>query len=326
MLETGVETFDQIGVEWDQLFSKQQHPHTFLSHAWHRVWWEHFSNAAILRLLTFRRNGALVGIAPFMLHNGRISHIGSTDLVDYHDVLMVDIESAELIDSLLLSLSRFDDWKVLDLESIPEWSQIVLKLPESAAAHGWSVKVTNEDVSPGIHLPNKWDEYLANIGRKQRHELRRKYRKLEAAGDINQVVYSTPQEITERLDDFFQLHRMSTAEKGRFMTPKREAFFRAMTAALAPLDMVRLYFLYLDMKPVATSLCFEHLKTRFVYNSGFNPEFYELSVGVINHSMVIRSSICEGIKFIDFLRGSERYKYDLGAHDRKLYRVLVTRQ
>ncbi len=323
-LEARAETFESLAAEWDDLFGRASHPHIFLSYTWQRVWWDRFSGTADLHLLAFRRNGDLVAIAPLMLQDGRLTHLGGTDLVDYHDVLLCDVAPAELVDTLTASLADLPSWTELDLQSIPEWSPILAELPGAAARHGWSVEVLDEDVSPGLSLPDTWEEYLAGLGRKRRHELRRKQRRLEAAGEVEHLVYATPDETADRLGEFIRLHRMSTPEKAEFLTPEREAFFRAVTAELAPRDMVRLYFLHLNGEPVATSLCFEHAGTRLVYNSGFDPKLRSLSVGVVNHAMVVRRSIAEGIKFVDFLRGNERYKYDLGARDRRLHRVVVT--
>ena len=323
-LDAKAETFESLATEWDELFERADRPHVFQSHPWQRVWWDRFSGAADLRLLAFRRDETLVAVAPLMLQDGRISHLGDTDLVDYHDVLLCDATPAEVVGALFACLEDLPSWRELDLQSIPEWSPILAELPAAAVRYGWTVEVFDEDVSPGLRLPETWEEYLAGLGRKRRHELRRKQRRLEAAGEVDHLVYAAPDEIAERLDDFVRLHRMSTPEKAEFLTPEREAFFRTVTAELAQRDMARLYFLHLNGVAVATSLCFEHAGTRLVYNSGFDPKLRSLSVGVANHAMLVRRSIAEGIKFIDFLRGNERYKYDLGAQDRKLHRVVVT--
>ena len=65
--------------------------------------------------------------------------------------------------------------------------------------------------------------------------------------------------------------------------------------------------------------------TRYLYNSGYDPEFRDLSVGLINHAYGIRASIAEGIKVFDFMRGNEPYKYHLGGRDRAIYRIICRR-
>ncbi len=61
--------------------------------------------------------------------------------------------------------------------------------------------------------------------------------------------------------------------------------------------------------------------TRYLYNSGYDPKFSDLSVGLINHAYAIKLSIKQNIKFFDFMRGNERYKYHLGSVDSKLYTI-----
>ena len=39
------------------------------------------------------------------------------------------------------------------------------------------------------------------------------------------------------------------------------------------------------------------------------------------NALLIKEAIDKGIKVFDFLRGNERYKYDLGAKDVQLFRI-----
>ncbi|MFW6174984.1 MAG: GNAT family N-acetyltransferase, partial [Chloroflexota bacterium] len=95
--------------------------------------------------------------------------------------------------------------------------------------------------------------------------------------------------------------------------------------ALARAGMCRLYFLELDGKRVATSICFVYHGRNFIYNSGYDPEYRHLSVGLLNHALCIQSSIDEGLEYFDFMRGDESYKYHLGGSDRAVYDVFASR-
>ena len=94
---------------------------------------------------------------------------------------------------------------------------------------------------------------------------------------------------------------------------------------LAAGGISRLYFLEVDGERAATSICFVHGGSQMVYNSGYDPGQRALSVGLINHAFCIKIAIENGIRYFDFLRGNEPYKYHLGAHDRSLYNLVVTR-
>ena len=59
----------------------------------------------------------------------------------------------------------------------------------------------------------------------------------------------------------------------------------------------------------------------WLYNSGFDPEFSFYSTGVVLKALSIKKAVEDGKKKYDFLRGGERYKYELGAKDLQLFRI-----
>ncbi|MBE0605380.1 MAG: GNAT family N-acetyltransferase, partial [Deltaproteobacteria bacterium] len=59
------------------------------------------------------------------------------------------------------------------------------------------------------------------------------------------------------------------------------------------------------------------------YNSGYDPERREAQPGLVLIARCIEDALGEGAPEYDFLRGTERYKYDLGGVDRVVYRVTV---
>ncbi|MEE8347693.1 MAG: GNAT family N-acetyltransferase, partial [Dehalococcoidia bacterium] len=62
-----------------------------------------------------------------------------------------------------------------------------------------------------------------------------------------------------------------------------------------------------------------------LYNSGYNPDYAYLSVGLLSKALALRKAIEEGRSRFDFLRGPEPYKYDLVARDVAVYRCTVRR-
>ena len=76
---------------------------------------------------------------------------------------------------------------------------------------------------------------------------------------------------------------------------------------------------------VATSFEFKNNDKLFVYNSGYNDKYSEYSVGLLNHIYNIKSKISE-YKFIDFLRGSEEYKYRIGCINQDLITIKIKRK
>lgn len=318
--------FAESRSDWDRLLGSAGCPHIFLTRAWQEAWWRRFGGGSTeLSLLAFHDGDGPVAIAPLMKRSRRVGLIGTPDLFDYHDLLVRRGQGASVIHELLAQLGGQRDWDVLDFESIPEWSELLEVLPDACRRRGWQVAIEEEDVAPALDLPDDWPTYLAGLSKKNRHELRRKLRRLERSGIVDHEIHRTRESIESHLDDFVRLHKVSSPEKRAFLTPEREAFFREVALSLAESGSTRLAILRLEGRPVATSLCFQFRDEKFVYNSGFDPDYASLSIGLANHAYVLQRSIEEKVRRVHFLRGDERYKYHLGAVDRTLYRIQVYR-
>ena len=61
------------------------------------------------------------------------------------------------------------------------------------------------------------------------------------------------------------------------------------------------------------------------YNAGVDPDARDLSPGVVMVARYIEQAIETGRRELDFLRGDEPYKYEWGAVDQPLQRILVDR-
>jgi len=88
---------------------------------------------------------------------------------------------------------------------------------------------------------------------------------------------------------------------------------------MAKAQRLRLNMLELNGTPVAATICLDYHDIVYLYNSGYDPKFSWLSVGLISKAMCIQDSIRRGKKRFDFLKGGEQYKYHLGGHEIPLY-------
>jgi len=324
LLTVTEETFEGIADLWSEVLPRSPNTTVFHTLRWQETWWRHFGGEGELRLLSLRGDD-FQGVAPLMQRGGVASFLGGTDLVDYHDFITSARPGREFFDALMAHLDASGEVNAVELVSIPDGSAALEELPAAARRAGWRAEVEMEDVAPRLALPSTWDEYLAGLSRKNRHELRRKLRRLEGAGDVRFTEIAGSDAIAGSLDDFVSLVRESGPEKAAFLTPQRERFFRAAALALAGDEATRLSFLELDGKRVAASLSFIHGRDRLLYNSGYDPRARHLAVGLLGHAFNIRRSIEQGLRWYDFMRGGEAYKYHLGAQDRAIHRVVLRR-
>ena len=318
------EDFESIQGEWEGILSSCPANTIFLTPSWQRIWWGHFSDGAFLQVMSVRNGDEVLGVAPLMLKDGSLSFLGDTDLFDYHDFIVLEGKQEVFYDALWDYLPSLA-WDKLDLKSVPEGSPILTRIPALARQSGMTVDVVTEDVSPFAPLPDSWDEYLAGLTKKGRHELRRKMRRLERDHEVHQSVCDNPDALHGCMEDFFRLLRSSSPEKEAFLVPEREEFFLDVALEFAPKGRFKLYFLTVDGARVASCICFDYGNSYLLYNSGYDPAYSALSVGLLNKALCIREAIEVGRDSFDFLRGTERYKYDLGGTDRAICRLTVLR-
>jgi CelD/BcsL family acetyltransferase involved in cellulose biosynthesis len=107
------------------------------------------------------------------------------------------------------------------------------------------------------------------------------------------------------------------------MSEPMKAFFWDVVTATIPGWETNLCFLKINDIPAAGVITFESEIEVWLYNSGYDPQFASYSVGLLLKAHKIKKAIEAGKKKYDFLRGAERYKYDLGAKDLQLYRIEI---
>jgi CelD/BcsL family acetyltransferase involved in cellulose biosynthesis len=328
---TAVSAFQDLRAEWHQLLSQLPFQSVFFTPEWQETWWRHFGATRQLHVLTVRSSdGTLQGLVPLMSSSGlegtsRLELLGDLELCDYLDVLMAPSRQYEVGRAVVEYLVGTSGEEVeVCLQNLSQRSSTSAVLQDCLLHSGLTVEVEQIETCPTVLLPSEWEAYLALLRGKDRHELRRKLRRAEAVARLAYRVTSAAAQLDEDIDTFVTLHRMSQQDaKQGFMTPEKEAFFRAMARQLWPQGWLELAFLYADGEPIATLCCFAYGSTYAAYNSGYHPAYGDLSAGIVLFAERIRMAIARGFTAFDFMRGNEPYKYRFGATDRPLYQLLA---
>lgn len=310
--------------EWRELLAACGGEYPFLSPTWLGTWWDVFGDGREPLVLGVRQANALRAILPLMREGGRLTFSGDTNICDYMDMIASEGDRVALWTAALRSLGE-EPWDEITLWAVREDSPTFAALPAVCGELGFTFTAEEEDVCPQLDLPGDWEEYVSSLGKKDRHELRRKLRKLPQAGEVELEVLESPAEMDSALDDFLRMHRESRADKANFMTDQMEGFFRRMVCALAAEGVAEMTFLKLAGVRVACLLCFKAGDEYLLYNSGYEPSYAGFSVGLLSKALALRRAIERGYRRFDFLRGHEHYKYDLGAKDVKVYRCAIHR-
>lgn len=323
--------FGALVTDWKELLKESSSDDVFLTWEWQSTWWRHFGKDKGLRLLAVRgEENDLVGLASFCIElspEGKrvMRFLGGTDVTDYLDSIVRSGHEREVCKNTLeFWESTEEEWDLIDLHCLKETSIMLNVLKGLVIESGYSVEVSQEDVCPKIYLPPSWEEYLGFLNKKDRHELRRKIRRIERLSkSVNGYSIKDPDSLTGGMELFMSLHRKSATQKGDFMDHRMEIFFRAVARILFQKDWLKLSFLQTDETHVASSLCFDYRNKIYLYSSGYNPKYSSLSPGIVLVAYLIREAIESGRSEFDFLRGREPYKYRFGAKDSGIYRMTI---
>src|SRR4030043_164016 len=96
-----LEGFDSLTSFWLRSESLLIWNCIFVLPPWFKVWWHEFGAEAELYLGAFRKGGTIAGIAPLLLRGTEASFIGSTDLCDYLDFVIVPGKEVDFFNILL---------------------------------------------------------------------------------------------------------------------------------------------------------------------------------------------------------------------------------
>jgi CelD/BcsL family acetyltransferase involved in cellulose biosynthesis len=222
-------------------------------------------------------------------------------------------------------------WDVVDLRRLrcgdPASDALAAAFGRRTEA-GWQVVREREDVCPVVTFEPgaDFEAYLGTLGKKERHEVRRKLRRAEAAGELRLERSTNP---VADLDAFVDLHQKRWGDQGLFPpTPggaQSRAWFRRLLELAGDDGTFQLHFLSVGGRRIAAGAWFEDADAWYLYNAGVDPEARELSPGVLMSAKAIEAAILAGRRRFDYLRGDEPYKYEWGAVDEPIQRLLVVR-
>jgi CelD/BcsL family acetyltransferase involved in cellulose biosynthesis len=257
---------------------------------------------------------------------------GASYHADYATVLADPADLRAVCDVVEAALAAQEPsaWDVVDLRRLrkadPAADALTAAFEREATDHQWTVTREQEDVCPVLTLPQgvDFEGYLDTLDKKERHEIRRKIRRAEAAGE---VVLERSADAPADLDAFVDLHQKRWGADGLFPPTEGGAASRRFFAGLfdcAP-GLVDLSFLTVGGRRIAAAVTMDDGDSVYYYNAGVETDARELSPGVVMVACLIKRAMELGRRRLDFMRGNESYKYAWGAQDEPIERLLVRR-
>lgn len=321
--------FDRLAIEWNALLAESISNSPFLRHEYLRAWWETRGGGEWagggLAIVTAREGGKLAGIAPLFLIEERLLLLGCIEISDLLDIIVRPGDLPAFSGGLLefLACSIPDDWKLLDLYNLPEASSTLPALKAEAEKRGWTYSQETLQPSPYIPLPGDFETYLAGIDKKQRHEVRRKMRRAEEYEEhVRWYIVEDKAMLDAETDAFMSLMAYDPS-KAKFLTDAMRVQFHISVRAAYNNGWLQLAFMEVDGVKAAGYLNFDYDNRIWVYNSGIDRRFMDLSPGWVLLAHLLEWANRNKRSEFDFMRGGEDYKYRFGGVNRFVVRVNI---
>jgi len=285
------------------------------------------------------RHGAEIDLTPVPA-TARAAFFGASYHADYATILTAPADLPEVARAVVAHLAGdpntgVDDplrWDVADFRRLrcgdPAADELAAAFGIREMELGWTLNIEREDVCPVTQLPegSDFEGFVATLGGKERHEVKRKIRRAEAGGEVRLEASRDP---LIDLEAFIDLHQRRWGDAGLFPATiggdQSRTFLRRLFELSGPDGAVRLAFLTVGGRRIGAGIHFETADSFLYYNAGVDPDARELSPGILMVARYIDWAIAVGKRRFDFLRGSEAYKYEWGAIDEPIRRLLVRR-
>jgi len=333
-----LDEFNTIAVDWNRLLATSAINVPFLRHEYLSVWWPtlgggEWPHGNLYIIVAQDDDGQLVAAAPLFLTERStgervLMFLGSFEISDYLDFIAPADQLVPFLEKMLKHLCEPDApaWDVLDFYNLLDDSKSLAALKTIAAKHNLNYNQETLEPAPRITLASDWEEYLAGLQGKQRREIRRKMKR--AATHFEPVTWYIVEDkasLDDEIDAFFKL-MAAAPEKDTFLTEVMISQMRSAMHTAFEAGWLQLAFIEIGGEKAAAYLNFDYDNQIWVYNSGINWNYRELSPGWVLLGHLIQWAIDSGRTAFDMMRGDEIYKYRFGGVDRFVMQVKITRQ
>jgi CelD/BcsL family acetyltransferase involved in cellulose biosynthesis len=325
-----------LAADWNTLLAESITHIPFLRYEYLSAWWATRGGGewpeSELAVVTAHQNGRLAGIAPLFSAWNRdgdpaLLLLGSIEISDFLDLIVRPADLPAFLAGLLDFIAQPGPltWRALDWHNLPEASPTLPALKIEAEKRGWTFTQERTYHVPSIPLTGDFETYLTGIDKKQRHEIRRKMRRAEESGrNVRWYIVEDSSTLKAEVEAFLAL-MAEDPEKAAFLTPPMREQMHLSCRAAFEHGWLQLAFLEADGQKAAVYLNFDYLNRIWVYNSGLDRRFMDLSAGWVLLGYLLQWANENKRLEFDFMRGDEDYKYRFGAVDKFVVRAKLTR-
>jgi len=312
---------------------------------WLETWWRHYGLEAghsvanrQLRLLAVWDQDQLVAIAPWYLvrtwADGRvIRSLGADEVCSDYISIPCEVGREDSVGAALAAWltghahsdrSEHCGWDLIELESVMADDRATGRVLDHLAELGNGVYPRAGLSCWRLELPPNWDDFVAQLSKSHRKQVRRAARRLTTDGAVQRA--TTVHELEQGFQILVDLHQrrwQRRGEAGCFARPRFLAFHREASARLFQAGCVELAWIELDRRPLVAEYNLLGADVMYAYQSGMDPDSLEHEPGRLGITAMVQWAIDRRLSGYDFLRGDEPYKAHWRAQRRPTLDVRV---
>lgn len=305
--------FESSSKEWTELLSRSASNSLFLQWEWQFRWWESFGGDLFIVLIT--EDDRTIAILPFIKRKSALLTILTMIGAPHSDYLDFIIEKGREKEVIRCFFNEFLNEhlaiKIIQLDSINQRSPNLDYLT-NRFLHSFLRSGDRKKECPFIMLPDSWEAYLGSLSAGMRYFIGRKERKMGKDFEVQIGIAGSREEVSTRMDQFILQHqgRWNKRQRpGAFHSDAFCAFHKKVSEYLFKKGHLKLYYLELNKRPVASYYIFQYQNNYYFYLSGFDPDFSRYSPGSVLMGAIIKDAISQGMDEFDFMRGESDYKF-----------------
>ena len=328
-----VDEFKSIRGTWNDLLGKSHDKNIFLTWEWLFKWWEHFGTNKKLQILVIEDQGDTIGIMPllcstyhgFLFSYDVVENIG-INLSDYGGIFYSDMDESQINKMFNLIEEYLNSNKlIIRFDQVRNDSKFFSTLHCHSFCDSSFIGEKKIGISSSFPIQSSLDDHLNKLSKNFRKNLRRGEQNIEKnCGNIIFKKILTPSFFDENLKDFWDLNQKKMIYQNLPCFNKFQMeFLTEVSKELANKGWLSLSFMEINGKRASVALGFEYESTYYYYQTGFDPNYSNYSVGSIHILYILEDLISRGLKEFDFLRGDEAYKFKWQSLSRSNNRIVM---
>jgi CelD/BcsL family acetyltransferase involved in cellulose biosynthesis len=261
-----------------------------------------------LHLTVVKAGSQSTAIAPLVRTKGflgRLEHLGVKILREPTDLLFSDPVALKDLANALVELGS-----PLLLDRIPADSPTIPAIQEAYRGRG-VVLLRPAQPYPRILLRQGWRKPESQLNSGRRSDLRRAVRNAEKIGPLSyQILSPTPSQLVPILEEALEIEAANWkgSEGSAIASDKlRGPFYRHYSAVASAAGILRVCFLRVGSKAIATQFAIECARGFWLLKIGYREEFARCSPGMLLTAETIRYAASRGLISYEFLGNADNW-------------------